>query len=64
VTLEERIDQRTLVTAGRAVTGAQIAGASMPAIRAGRIGAISAFCGSAEARTAQRVAVEDRHRWS
>ena len=59
MTLEEKIGQMTLVSAGWAVTGPQVSGDYMAAVRAGRIGAISNLWGAQETRTVQRVAVEE-----
>jgi beta-glucosidase len=59
MTLEEKIGQLTLVSAGWAVTGPQVSGDYMAALRAGRIGAISNLWGADETRAVQRVAVEE-----
>ena len=59
MTLEEKIGQMTLVSAGWAVTGPQVSGDYMAAVRAGRIGAISNLWGAQETRAVQRVAVEE-----
>jgi beta-glucosidase len=59
MTLEEKIGQLTLVSAGWAVTGPQVSGDYMAALRAGRIGAISNLWGAEETRAVQRVAVEE-----
>jgi beta-glucosidase len=59
MTLEEKIGQLTLVSAGWAVTGPQVSGDYMAAVRAGRIGAISNLWGAEETRAAQRIAVEE-----
>ena len=64
MTLEEKIGQMILVSAGWVVTGPKVSGDYSAAIRAGRIGANSNLRGPAETRKAQRVAVEDRHRRS
>ena len=59
MTLEEKIGQLTLVSAGWAVTGPQVSGDYMAELRAGRIGAISNLWGAKETRTVQRVALEE-----
>jgi len=59
MTLEEKIGQLTLVSAGWAVTGPQVSGDYMAALRAGRIGAISNLWGAEQTREVQRVAVEE-----
>jgi beta-glucosidase len=59
MTLEEKIGQMTLVSAGWVVTGPKVSGDYMAAIRAGRIGAISNLWGPEETREVQRVAVEE-----
>ncbi|HEX6111608.1 MAG TPA: glycoside hydrolase family 3 N-terminal domain-containing protein [Geminicoccaceae bacterium] len=59
MTLEEKIGQLTLVSAGWAVTGPQVSVDYMAALRAGRIGAISNLWGAEETRAVQRVAVEE-----
>ncbi|HLT01312.1 MAG TPA: glycoside hydrolase family 3 N-terminal domain-containing protein, partial [Geminicoccaceae bacterium] len=59
MTLEEKIGQLTLVSAGWAVTGPQVSGDYMDALRAGRIGAISNLWGPEETRAVQRVAIEE-----
>jgi beta-glucosidase len=59
MTLEEKIGQLTLVSAGWAVTGPQVSGDYMAALRAGRVGAISNLWGAEETRAVQRVAVEE-----
>jgi beta-glucosidase len=59
MTLEEKIGQMTLVSAGWVVTGPKVSGDYMAAIKAGRIGAVSNLWGPEETRDAQRVAVEE-----
>ena len=59
MTLEEKIGQMTLVSAGWVVTGPKVSGDYMAAIKAGRIGAISNLWGPDETREVQRVAVEE-----
>ena len=59
MTLEEKIGQMTLVSAGWVVTGPKVSGDYMAQIRAGRIGAISNLWGAQETREVQRVAVEE-----
>lgn len=59
MTLEEKIGQMTLVSAGWVVTGPKVSGDYMAAIRAGRIGAISNLWGPEATRDVQRVAVEE-----
>ena len=59
MTLEEKIGQMTLVSAGWVVTGPKVSGDYMTQIRAGRIGAISNLWGAQETRAVQRVAVEE-----
>ena len=59
MTLEEKIGQLTLVSAGWAVTGPQVSGDYMAALRAGRIGTISNLWGAEQTREVQRVAVEE-----
>ena len=59
MTLEEKIGQMTLVSAGWVVTGPKVSGDYMAAIKAGRIGAISNLWGPEETREVQRVAVEE-----
>jgi beta-glucosidase len=59
MTLDEKIGQLTLVSAGWAVTGPQVSGDYMAALRAGRIGAISNLWGAEETRAVQRVAVDE-----
>jgi beta-glucosidase len=59
MTLEEKLGQMTLISAGWAVTGPQVSGDYMAALRAGRVGAISNLWGAEETRTVQRVAVEE-----
>jgi beta-glucosidase len=59
MTLEEKIGQLTLASAGWAVTGPQVSGDYMAALRAGRVGAISNLWGAEETRAVQRVAVEE-----
>jgi beta-glucosidase len=59
MTFEEEIGQMTLVSAGWAVTGPQVSGDYMAALRAGGVGAISNLWGAEETRAVQRVAVEE-----
>ncbi|MGH6898759.1 MAG: glycoside hydrolase family 3 N-terminal domain-containing protein [Geminicoccaceae bacterium] len=59
MTLEEKIGQMTLVSAGWAVTGPQVSGDYMTELRAGRIGTISNLWGAERTREVQRVAVEE-----
>ena len=59
MTLEEKIGQMTLVSAGWVVTGPKVSGDYMAQLRAGRIGAISNLWGPEETREVQRVAVEE-----
>jgi beta-glucosidase len=59
MTLEEKIGQMTLVSAGWAVTGPQVSGDYMTALRAGRVGGISNLWGPEQTREVQRVAVEE-----
>src|SRR5918996_2386388 len=59
MTLEEKIGQMTLVSAGWVVTGPKVSGDYMAQLRAGRIGAISNLWGRQETREVQRVAVEE-----
>ena len=59
MTLEEKIGQMTLVSAGWVVTGPKVSGDYMAQIRAGRIGALSNLWGAQETREVQRVAVEE-----
>ena len=59
MTLEEKIGQMTLVSAGWVVTGPKVSGDYMAAIKAGRIGAISNLWGPEETLEVQRVAVEE-----
>src|SRR5919106_2836775 len=59
MTLEEKIGQMTLVSAGWAVTGPQVSGDYMTALRAGQIGGISNLWGPEPTREVQRVAVEE-----
>jgi beta-glucosidase len=59
MTLEEKIGQMTLVSAGWVVTGPKVSGDYMAQLRAGRIGAISNLWGAQETRAVQRVAVEE-----
>ena len=59
MTLEEKIGQMTLVSAGWVITGPKVSGDYMAAIKAGRIGAISNLWGPGETLEVQRVAVEE-----
>jgi beta-glucosidase len=59
MTLEEKIGQMTLVSAGWVITGPKVSGDYMAQIRAGRIGAISNLWGPEETREVQRVAIEE-----
>jgi len=59
MTLDEKIGQMTLVSAGWAVTGPHVSGDYMTALRVGQIGAISNLWGAERTREAQRVAVEE-----
>ena len=59
MTLEEKLGQMTLVSAGWAVTGPSVSGDYMAALRAGRIGSISNLWGPEQTREVQRVAVEE-----
>ena len=59
MTLEEKVGQMTLVSAGWVVTGPKVSGDYMAQVRAGRIGAISNLWGAEETREVQRVAVEE-----
>jgi beta-glucosidase len=59
MTLEEKIGQMTLVSAGWVITGPKVSGDYMAAIKAGRIGAVSNLWGPEETREVQRVAVEE-----
>jgi beta-glucosidase len=59
MTLEEKIGQMTLVSAGQAVTGPGGPVDYMQAIRAGRVGTVSNLWGPDQAREVQRVALEE-----
>src|SRR5918996_453467 len=59
MTLEEKIGQMTLVSAGWVVTGPKVSGDYMAELRAGRIGGISNLWGPEQTREVQRVAVEE-----
>ena len=59
LTLEEKIGQLTLVSAGLAVTGPQGPLDYLDAIRAGRIGAVCNLWGPEATRAAQRIAIEE-----
>ena len=59
MTLEEKIGQMTLASAGWAVTGPQVSGDYMAALRAGKLGAISNLWGPERTREVQQVAVEE-----
>jgi beta-glucosidase len=59
MTLEEKIGQMTLVSAGWAVTGPQVSGDYMTALRAGQIGGICNLWGPEPTREVQRVAIEE-----
>ena len=58
MTLEEKLGQMTLMTAGFAITGPKSATYGIDAVRAGRLGAISQLWGE-RAREVQRIAVEE-----
>jgi beta-glucosidase len=58
MTLDEKIGQLTMVSAGYAVTGPVLAGDSREAIRAGHIGSLLNLWGAQAAREMQKLAVE------
>jgi beta-glucosidase len=59
LSLEEKLGQMTLVSAGQAVTGPAGPLDYLDAIRAGRVGAICNLWGREETRAAQRLALEE-----
>ena len=59
MTLEEKIGQMTLVSAGQAVTGPGGPVDYMQAIRTGGVGTVSNLWGPAQTREVQRVALEE-----
>ena len=59
LTLEEKLGQMTLVSAGQAVTGPEGPLDHLAAIRAGRVGAVVNLWGREEVREAQRLALEE-----
>ncbi len=59
LSLEEKLGQMTLVSAGQAVTGPEGALDYLAAIRAGRVGAVVNLWGAERTRAAQRLALEE-----
>ena len=59
LTLEEKIGQLTLVSAGQAVTGPQGPLDYLNAIRAGRVGSVLNLWGPEPTRAAQKIALEE-----
>jgi beta-glucosidase len=59
MTLPEKVGQLTMTSAGYAVTGPTIAGDSVEAIKAGRIGSLLNLVGADPVREMQRLAVEE-----
>ncbi len=59
LSLEEKLGQMTLVSAGQAVTGPEGALDYLAAIRAGRVGAVVNLWGPERTRAAQRLALEE-----
>ncbi len=59
LSLEEKIGQMTLVSAGQAVTGPEGPVDYLDAIRVGRVGAVCNLWGPEKARAAQRIALEE-----
>ncbi len=59
LTLEEKLGQMTLVSAGQAVTGPEGPLDHLAAIRAGRVGAVVNLWGREGVREAQRLALEE-----
>ncbi len=59
LSLEEKIGQMTLVSAGQAVTGPEGPVDYLDAIRAAQVGAICNLWGSERTRAAQRIALEE-----
>jgi beta-glucosidase len=59
MTLEEKIGQLNMVTAGHAVTGPVVASGVTKGIRAGRIGSLLNIWGAREVHAVQKLAVEE-----
>jgi beta-glucosidase len=59
MTLEERIGQLTMLSAGFAITGPVLAENATAAVRAGRVGGLINLWGPKEVQAIQRVAVEE-----
>ena len=59
MTLEEKLGQLNLVTAGQSVTGPCVGGDATQDIRAGRVGGVFNLWGRDVIASAQRLAVED-----
>ena len=59
MTLEEKIGQLNMVTAGHAVTGPVLASGVTKGIRAGRIGSLLNLWGAREVHAVQKLAVEE-----
>lgn len=59
MSLEEKIGQLNLVTAGEAVTGPILGGATTEDLRAGRIGGVFNLCGRESVEAVQKIALEE-----